>query len=47
MATIEKRVIGGKTKYRVKVRLKGFPEETATFVFKSSKVAIALLKLNT
>lgn len=31
MATIEKRVIGGKTKYRVKVRLKGFPEETATF----------------
>jgi integrase len=32
MATIEKRITGeGKTTYRAKVRLKGFPAETATF----------------
>ena len=31
MATIEKRVTDGGTSYRVKVRLKGYPPETATF----------------
>lgn len=31
MATIEKRVTGNGTNYRVKVRLKGFPPESATF----------------
>jgi hypothetical protein len=31
MASIEKRVTDGGTSYRVKVRLKGFPPESATF----------------
>ena len=31
MATIEKRVTDGGTGYRVKIRLRGFPPETATF----------------
>lgn len=31
MATIEKRVTGDGTTYRVKIRLKGFPPESATF----------------
>ena len=31
MATIEKRVTDGGTSYRVKIRLKGYPPETATF----------------
>ena len=31
MATIEKRVTGDGTTYRAKVRLKGFPPESATF----------------
>jgi len=31
MATIEKRVVNGITSFRVKVRRKGFPTETATF----------------
>ena len=31
MANIEKRISGGATSYRVKVRLKGFPPQSATF----------------
>ena len=31
MASIEKRIAGNKTTYRVKVRLKGYPTQTATF----------------
>ena len=31
MATVEKRVTSEGTVYRVKIRLKGFPPESATF----------------
>ncbi len=47
MAAIEERIADGQRVYRVKIRLKGYPSESATFKRKSDakRSQVALLSL--